>query len=333
MSTTTNRRIYIGLASLFMVTSLVLIYKIVRASWTTQITLLLACVICYFVEPINKPINQVAYKWYCTLVYENSTFWEIFYDTACVLFPSKEVNQINYGYAPLTKDGQLMPLEKRDEAERMSLQLYYRTATCLETRKDLEGLTILEVSSGRGGGIDYISRTFPVKKIIGLDLSSNNIEWCKKTYSANSKLEFVLGNAETFVDDGTLPAESVDIVMSVDSAHLYPHFDKFINQCKKVLKKGGYLSISDFMHSEKMPQKEEALRESGMEIKQIQSTTEHILHAMDIDGERRRKLVNDHAHPLLKPYFRWQTGAKGSRIYNLLKTGDFKGAGWLLQKF
>lgn len=332
MISAVNRRVWLALAALAVLFTLFLSYKLIRASWMIQAVLLVGGLACYMIVPIKKFIYQVGYKWFCICVYENSTFWEIFYDMACVLFPSKEINQINYGYAPLTDDGRLIQLDQKDEAERMSLQLYHRTATLMETHKDLEGLTILEVSSGRAGGIDYLSRTFAVKKIIGLDLSSNTIQWCEKNYSSNSKLEFKLGNAETFVDDGTLSADSVDIIISVDSAHLYPNFDRFIDQCKKALKKGGFLSISDFMHSERFPAKEQVLKECGMTMKKNESTTKNILHAMDLDGERRRKLVNDHAHPLLKPYFRWQTGAKGSRIYNLLKTGEFIGAGWLLQK-
>lgn len=332
MKPTTNRNTYITVAALAVSLALYASYKFLTAQWQIQLTIVALVVACCKIESLSKPLSKELNKWYCRLIYENSTFWEIFYDTACRLFPSKELSQINYGFAPLTDNGHLIELNKQDEAERMSLQLYYRTATCLETRKDLEGLTILEVSSGRGGGIDFLSRNYPVKKIIGLDLSSNNIEWCRKTYANNPKLEFVLGNAETFVDDGTLPAGSVDVVISVDSAHLYPHFNYFVAQCAKVLRRGGCLCISDFMQTEKMPVRESMLRDSGLKLLKKGETTANILHAMDLDGERRTKLVEQHAHPLLRHYFKYQSGAKGSRIYNLLKSGQFSGAGWVLQK-
>jgi ubiquinone/menaquinone biosynthesis C-methylase UbiE len=332
MKKTTNRKLYLTMTAIVVAISFFVLYKFLTARWYVQLGITLLTAACYFFDTLRKPIANELNKWYCLLIYENSTFWEIFYDTACSLFPSPELSQINYGFAPLTNEGKLIELSKQDEAERMSLQLYYRTATCLDTRKDLEGLTILEVSSGRGGGIDFLTRNFPIKKIIGLDLSSNNIEWCNKTYSGNSKLQFVLGNAETFVDDGTLPAESIDVIISVDSAHLYPHFDRFIDQCAKVLRKGGRLCISDFMQSEKMPAREDILANSGLKQLLKEETTPNILHAMDLDGERRKRLVETHAHPLLRHYFRYQSGAKGSRIYNLLKTGEFVGAGWVLQK-
>jgi ubiquinone/menaquinone biosynthesis C-methylase UbiE len=330
--TTTSKRLYLSGAAFAVTLSIYLLYKFLTARWFIQMGLVATMAAIYFIDFLNKPVLREANKWYCVLVYENSTFWEIFYDTTCRLFPSKELSQINYGFAPLNESGKLIELGPQDEAERMSLQLYHRTATCLGAHNDLTGLTVLEVSSGRGGGIDFLSRTHAVKKIIGLDLSSNNIDWCRTTYEENPKLEFVLGNAETFVDDATLAAESIDLIISVDSAHLYPHFDRFLAQCAKALKVGGRLCISDFMQSEKVPPRELQMADCGLAIVQREETTKNILHAMDLDGERRTKLVEQHAHPLLKHYFRYQSGAKGSRIYNLLKTGQFSGAGWLLQK-
>lgn len=329
----TQRKVYLTFVAVILISVIYLAIRFVMADWKVKLFLLSIAAAVKYITPLRSVFSSQVNKWYHVLVYENSTFWEIFYDAACILFPSAEINQINYGFAPLTEDGVLINLADKDEKERMSLQLYYRTATCLMTAEDLRGKTILEVSSGRGGGLDYLVRNFGLQKGIGLDLSSNNIDWCKKTYSGNDKLEFVLGNAETFVDDGSIPAASVDLVISVDSAHLYPHFERFINQTKKVLKVGGQVCISDFMSTEKMPVREKILKEEpGLKLQRREDTTRNILHAMDLDGERRKKLVEAHAHPILKHYFRWQTGAKGSRIYNLLSSGEFSGAGWVLEK-
>lgn len=329
----TQKKVYITFVAIFFISLIYLTVKIFLADWKVKLSLVLIGAAVKFIAPLRAICGSQLNKWYHALVYENSTFWEIFYDMACILFPSAEINQINYGFAPLTDDGVLIDLPTSDEKERMSLQLYYRTATCLMTAQDLRGKTVLEVSSGRGGGLDFLARNYGLQKGIGLDLSSNNIDWCRKTYRGNVKLDFVLGNAETFVDDGSIPANSVDIVISVDSAHLYPHFDRFITQSRKVLKVGGKLCISDFMSTEKMPLREKVLcEELGLKLVCREETTRNILHAMDLDGERRKLLVEQHAHPILRHYFKWQTGAKGSRIYNLLSSGEFSGAGWVLEK-
>lgn len=54
----------------------------------------------------------------------------------------------------------------------------------------LEGKTIVEVSSGRGGGLDYLSRYLNPKKCIGIDLSDAQVKFCNKNYSHNNKLVF-----------------------------------------------------------------------------------------------------------------------------------------------
>jgi len=59
------------------------------------------------------------------------------------------------------------------------------------TYKDLQGKTLVEVSSGRGGGLDYISRCLNADKCIGVDISQVQIDYCRKIYGTNKKLFFV----------------------------------------------------------------------------------------------------------------------------------------------
>jgi len=61
----------------------------------------------------------------------------------------------------------------------------------MSTWTDLADKTLVEVSSGRGGGLDYISRYLNPKKAIGVDLSPVQIDYCQKIYGKNEKLEFV----------------------------------------------------------------------------------------------------------------------------------------------
>jgi SAM-dependent methyltransferase len=335
MSRSLHKKIYLASTALLVILGIYTTYKLLVSPIQVKLLLLGVGAIMYFVKEINTATRNFCYEVYCKAVYENSVFWEIFYDFSVMMFPNKEVNQINYGYAPLTKDGVLIDLDAKDENDRMSLQLYYRTITGLETLKasDLENKVVLEVSSGRAGGLEYILRKFKLKKAIGLDLSNNNVDWCKETHAGNEKLEFIVGNAQDFVDSQTLPAESVDIVISVDSAHLYPDFGSFVQQCKKVLRPGGLFCISDFMSASKFEEKEKALQSSGMTLVKDERTTKNILHAMDIDGERRKKLVARHSsNIIMKYYFEYQSGAKGSRIYRLLEGGEFLGHSWLWKK-
>jgi hypothetical protein len=59
------------------------------------------------------------------------------------------------------------------------------------TFENLDEKSLMEVSSGRGGGLDYLSRYLNPKKCIGVDISHVQTEYCKKIYQENQKLVFL----------------------------------------------------------------------------------------------------------------------------------------------
>jgi cyclopropane fatty-acyl-phospholipid synthase-like methyltransferase len=56
--------------------------------------------------------------------------------------------------------------------------------------RSFEGKSIVEVGCGRGGGLNYISTYLNAAKCIGVDFSETQINFCKKTYSNNPKIQF-----------------------------------------------------------------------------------------------------------------------------------------------
>jgi len=54
--------------------------------------------------------------------------------------------------------------------------------------KNLSGLNVLEVGSGRGGGLSYISNYLSPANCIGVDFSENQVRFCKSHYAGNEKL-------------------------------------------------------------------------------------------------------------------------------------------------
>jgi len=79
---------------------------------------------------------------------------------------------MNWGYASMSPDGIIInDLKTEDENERYSIQLYHHMATAMGTFENLIDMTLMEVSSGRGGGLDYISRYLNPTKCIGVDIS------------------------------------------------------------------------------------------------------------------------------------------------------------------
>src|SRR5690242_17260393 len=102
--------------------------------------------------------------------------WKPIYEMLAKKFQIRDWHFMNYGYAP-SENEKFLRLEQNDEINRYPLQLYHYLAS----RIKVEGLDILEVGSGRGGGASYIKRYLNPRKMTGLDIARNAIEFSRKT--------------------------------------------------------------------------------------------------------------------------------------------------------
>jgi fatty-acid O-methyltransferase len=141
---------------------------------------------------------------------------------------------INWGYEEDPPMG--LPLEATDEPHRYAIQLYHRTAT----QVDLAGKRVLEVSCGHGGGASYLMRTLAPASYTGLDLNRAGIDFCRQKHKLPG-LDFVCGNAE----DLPFADESFDVLINIEASHCYPHFDRFLNEVRRVLRPGGHFLYAD----------------------------------------------------------------------------------------
>lgn len=91
---------------------------------------------------------------------------------------------MNYGYAKLSHEkGESVELNQDDEYERFPLQMYELIGSGLNTLKTLKNQVLLEVGSGRGGGLEYLTRTKTPAKSIGVDFSQIQVDFCNQAYS------------------------------------------------------------------------------------------------------------------------------------------------------
>ena len=88
----------------------------------------------------------------------------------------KEVLFMNYGYHDSSEE---IELHKTDEINRYSIQLYQRLAKMTE----IEGKDIVEVGSGRGGGLAYITKRFNPSTALGIDLNSTAVKFGNRHYN------------------------------------------------------------------------------------------------------------------------------------------------------
>lgn len=92
----------------------------------------------------------------------------------CAYFPLTKWRALNYGYALLNENGRILSnLDEQQEEERFCIQLYHMVATNSMKIKDLNGKRVLEVGSGRGGGLNYINSTLSPSTCVGVDYSQN----------------------------------------------------------------------------------------------------------------------------------------------------------------
>lgn len=239
--------------------------------------------------------------------------WRNFYNVLCWLFPQDEWKTMNYGYAINSESGHSIVLAEDEENERFSYQLYHYLATGFKKNANLQGLAIVEVGSGRGGGLGYVVKNLKPDKALGVDYSKQQVEFCKKTYLLPN-IAFVWGDAEN------LPIESgsVNMVINVESSHCYGNFDKFIREVARILKDNGTFMITDFITTGNVPIFEETLKKY-LEIAEKKDITENVLLSLRFDSKRRMDLIVNRTPRFLRGILKRFSGAEGSNIYQDLE--------------
>lgn len=114
----------------------------------------------------------------------------------------------------------------------------------------LKGHNILEVGSGLGYGATFLGQNYPLKLVIGLDISPAQIERAKRfqiSGIASGKLRFALGEAESM----PFTENSFDSVISVEAAQHFSSMEAFSKEALRVLKPGGKFVVTSFFPASK----------------------------------------------------------------------------------
>ena len=90
-----------------------------------------------------------------------------------------EILFMNYGYSSDDLD---ITLDQKDEMNRYSIQLYSHFTTDVSI-KDKD---IVEIGSGRGGGLNFLTKTFKPTSAIGVELDKRAITFCNSTATGSS---------------------------------------------------------------------------------------------------------------------------------------------------
>lgn len=218
----------------------------------------------------------------------------------------------NYGFAPA--EGQ--------HPQRFQHQMYRELLNRLRETRPLEPqMRLLEVSCGRGGGLNAFVAAAPrAFDATGLDVAESAIAFCRTTYGEQERLHFVQGSALAL----PFPDGSFEVVLNVEASNDYGDRAGFFREVARVLKKGGVFLYTDSFRSAQVDQMRSELSEAGFEA-EFTDITANVIEACRLDSPRRREVIRRHAPAVARIAFRRElenyAGIEGSKKHRQFVTG------------
>jgi SAM-dependent methyltransferase len=228
-----------------------------------------------------------------------------YYNRAAGAVPDFTV--LNYGFSS-DPESTVIP---RDEPEFYCLRLYEHTVH----GTPLAGRAVLEVSSGRGGGANFVSRTFKPQRYVGVDLSEQNVRLASDR-AARSGLEFIVGQAEKL----DFPDATFDVVINIEASHLYDDRTRFFAEVLRVLRPGGTFCYTDGCWADDDCTSD--LASAGLELLERQEITANVLRALRKDSARREALFDAMTNRDLREEYKHWGGVVGYRAYTRFEAGQ-----------
>ncbi len=240
------------------------------------------------------------------------TLWRWWYQNLVRSYPEFDWRFMNYGFCDINSELGNLNLSQEDEQNRYFIQLYHYLAMATDLRDKI----VLEVGSGRGGGVGYIAAYLKPQKIIGIDFSQENIKLARQTYE-QTNLSFQLGDAEALPFD----SDSFDVVLNLESSHCYGSMTNFVEEVYRVLKPGGIFSWADFRSVEELESLRQIFKQSKFELIQTSNITPQVVKALLLVNQRKQDFIDHYVPGVLKAAFEEFAAVEDSEMYQSFRTG------------
>ena len=225
---------------------------------------------------------------------------------------------MNYGYAPLRGEAFDPPVPPQ-AGERYGLNLYWRVATSGRSGGDWRGMTVLEIGSGRGGGAAFIAEALGPTHMTGLDIAPSATALATQCYATIGNLAFVTGDAEAL----TLPDNSFDVALNIESVHCYARPERFLAEVAHVLKPGGQLLFAGFAaRGAAYDRLVTLLAQSALTLERIDDITANIAASLAADEVRKRQFLDTHVRGPLKSFAVGAYALTGSPMRRAIDDGE-----------
>ncbi|MBX3394710.1 MAG: methyltransferase domain-containing protein [Phycisphaerae bacterium] len=108
--------------------------------------------------------------------------------------------------------------------------------------------TVLDVGSGIGGPAGWMFQKFNPARLFGIEYLGSSVRAANDRFASSARRPFfVQGDAHHL----PLPDASIDVIFNLESALHYADKDRFISECRRVLKPAGTLCLGDITTSRK----------------------------------------------------------------------------------
>ncbi len=213
---------------------------------------------------------------------------------------------LNYGYLPVDSNNEAAFDIREGTFNANSVRLVLELVGSL----DLNGRTIVDIGCGRGGNTVTVAEKFD-SDVIGIDMSSEAIAFCRKAHTSRP-IDFRVGNAL----DIPLDEDSCDAIINVESSHSYGNLPKFLREIDRILRPGGWFLHTDFLSPEDWDQVRMRLKRMGFVTETDRDITANVVASRDqasdtwaqVYGDDNARVANFLALP-------------GSAIYEQMRAG------------
>jgi SAM-dependent methyltransferase len=230
---------------------------------------------------------------------------------------------MNFGYVSLDMHDEQIISKDSDSMHRYCIAMYRHVAGAI----DLEGLDVLEVGSGRGGGAAYIMRALHPRSMTGVDIAENAVTFCNTFYQAEG-LRFLQGDAESLpFDDETFHA-----IVNIESSYGYGNMERFLQEVFRVLRPNGYFLFADYRPGGQVDRLRQQFLSAGFIVQKEESITANVIKALELDCERKVKLIQQKAPQILHTSLFHFAATPGSKVYEALRTGVIDYRSFVLHK-